>query len=338
MTSYPQAQAIADIITPASRIAILQADNPDGDSLGSALALEQILHDMGKEPILYCGVDIPSYLSYMAGWDRVSKDLPPKFDAAIIVDTSADSLFEQLDKTKQKGWVATKPTVVIDHHDVENTIKFANVICNQPAVATGEVIYELARQLQWPLSLTAKEMITSAIMSDSLGLTTDATTARTIHIVAELVEGGVNIPKLEQKRRELMHKSPELIDYKGRLLQRIEYFADSRITSVTIPWAEIEQYSPQYNPSMLVIDDMRTATGAQIAISFKLYSDGHVTAKIRANYGYPIAGELAKHFGGGGHPYASGFKITQARPFNEIKSECIEYATELLDNLEKEPA
>src|SRR6476661_88199 len=98
MQSYPEASQIQETLDNAQRIVILQADNPDGDSLGSALALEQILHDMGKEPVLYCGVDIPSYLSFMPGYDRVTKDLPAQFDASIIVDTSADSLFEQLQK------------------------------------------------------------------------------------------------------------------------------------------------------------------------------------------------------------------------------------------------
>src|SRR6266852_4082987 len=182
MATYPEADQIKDALALSQRVVILQADNPDGDSLGSALALEQILHDMGKEPILYCGVDIPSYLSYLQGWDRVTKYLPPQFDASIIVDTSADSLFEQLEKTGQKGWVASKPTILIDHHPVENSILFANIVCNQPAVATAEVIYELAQQLGWPLNLTAKKMLVSAIMSDSLGLTTEATTARSIGI------------------------------------------------------------------------------------------------------------------------------------------------------------
>lgn len=333
---YPEAEQINQILGGAQRIVVLQADNPDGDSLGSALALEQILHEMGKEPILYCGVDLPSYLSYLPGWDRVTKELPAQFDAAIIVDTSADSLFEQLEKTGQKGWVAAKPTILIDHHPVENSILFANVVCNQIAVSTSEVVYELAGQLGWPLNLAAKEMILAAIMSDSLGLTTEATSARSIHIVGELVAGGVSIAALEQKRRELMHKSPELIKYKGELLQRIEYFADNRIASITIPWKEIERYSPQYNPSMLVLDEMRGTIGTKIAIAFKLYSDGHATGKIRCNFGTPLANQLAAAFGGGGHPYASGFKVTSARPFNELKSECMQKATELLDNFERD--
>jgi len=333
---YPEADAIQTILNDATRVVIMQADNPDGDSMGSALALEQIIGDMGKEPLLYCGVDIPSYLTYLSGWDRISKDIPQHFDAAIIVDTSAMSLFEQLEKTGQKGWVMAKPVIVLDHHPVENTLTFAKVVCNKEVVATGELIYELAQQLKWPLNITAQEMLATAIMSDSLGLITEGTSARSIHVIGEMVEHGVSLAKLENNRREMMRKSPELVKYKGDLLQRIEYYADNRIAVVSIPWREIEKYSPQYNPSMLVIDEMRSTIGTQVAIAFKYYNDGHMTAKIRANFGYPVAGKLAEHFGGGGHPYASGFKVTQSRPFNEVKSECIQYATELLNNLKQE--
>ena len=335
-SDYPEAGQIKDIVSSAKTILIMQADNPDGDSLGSALALEHILGDLGKEPILYCGVDIPSYLHYLKGWDRIEKDIPTNFDVSIIVDTSADSLFEVLGRSGQRSKVAGKPCIVIDHHAVDSTIDYASVLCNKTAVATGEVIYELAAQLDWPISLDAANNLTSAIMSDSLGLTSEGTSARSIQIVSELVEKGVSIAKLENDRRDLMRKSPDLVRYKGQLLERIEYFNDNRVATITIPWDEIETYSHDYNPSMLVIDDMRLTTGTDIAIAFKLYKDGKMTAKIRCNYNRGIAGDLAKHFGGGGHVYASGFKITDGRLFKDVKDECIRVATELLDKLEQD--
>jgi phosphoesterase RecJ-like protein len=333
MQSYPEASKIKEILDGAQNIVIIQADNPDGDSLGSSLALEHILGDMGKEPHLYCGVDIPSYLTYMEGWDRVSKELPKQFDASIIVDTSSDSLLGQLEKSGLKNYITSKPCIVIDHHATEATITFATVMCNYPAVATSEVIYELAKQLDLPLNVQAKSHIATAIMADSLGLVTEATSARSIHIIAELVEGGVSLTQLEHDRRLLMRKSPELIHYKGELLERVEYYADNRLAIISIPWREIERYSQQYNPSMLVMEDMRMTTGTQVAIALKMYKDGRMTAKIRCNSDAPIAANLAEHFGGGGHAYSSGFKVQDGRPFNEIKSECIQKATELLEKL-----
>jgi phosphoesterase RecJ-like protein len=336
MTQYKEAANIKKILNDAHNIVIIQADNPDGDSLASALALEQILHEMRKEPYLYCGVDIPSYLRYLRGWDRVNKDLPSKFDASILVDCSSKTLLETLDRSGHTSWLAAKPFIILDHHDVKPDIPYATVICNQVAVSTGEVIYELAEELDWQLNQVACNMLVTSILSDSLGLTTDAVTARSIHIVGELVEKGVKLAELEEKRRETMRKSPELVRYKGKLLERVEYHDEDRIATITIPWDEIEKYSPSYNPPMLVMDDMRLTENTDIAIAFKLYKGDKVTGKIRANAGKGIANRLAEHFGGGGHAYAAGFKVMDGRSFNEIKAECLKLTSELLDKLEKE--
>lgn len=334
MKKYPEADRIREIVDGANDIVIVQADNPDADSLASALALEQILGELGKSPQLYCGVDIPSYLLYLPGADRVTKDLPNRFDASIIVDTSSDSLLQQLDNAGQKGWLAAKPAIILDHHATEPTIDYAKVILNPPAVATAEVVYELTRQLGWPLNAIAKDLLAIGILSDSLGLMSQATTSRSIRVIAELVDGGVNLAELEDARRATMKREPELVGYKGELLQRVEFYGDSRVATVTIPWEEIEKYSPLYNPSMLVIDDMRLAKGCEVAIAFKVYRDGKITAKIRSNYGRPISDKLAERFGGGGHPYAAGFKLTDGRSYEDAKRQAIEAAIELLDAAE----
>lgn len=335
---YKEAESIRKIIDEAKSIVIIQADNPDIDSLASSLALESILGSLGKSIHLYCGVDLPSYLHYLPGWGRVSRDIPKQFDASIIVDTASDSLLTQLDNSGAKGWVAARPVIVLDHHSTEPTIGYAKVICAPKAVATGEVVYELAKQLSWQVDDTGKKLIAMAILSDSLGLMSESTTPRSIRIIAELVESGVSLAELESARRETLRREAELIHYKGELLKRVEFHADGHIATITIPWAEIEKYSPLYNPSMLVIDDMRLAKGTEVAIAFKLYPEGKITAKIRCNYGWGIADKLAEHFGGGGHPLASGFKITDGRAYEQIKSEIIEVATKLLKQIEQETA
>lgn len=331
---YPEINKIIDILGSSKSVVIVQADNPDADSLASALALEQILGDRGIEIHLYCGVDLPSYLTYMPGSDRVVNELPNKFDASIIVDTASDSLLEQLKLKGQKGWLAAKPSIIIDHHASKPTIDFTTVICSHKAVATAQLIYEIAISQKWTINSLAQELLAMGILSDSLGLTSEATTARSIHIIAELVEGGVNLAQLESARRETMRREPELIYYKGELLKRVEFHSNNRIATITIPWAEIEKYSPLYNPPMLVIDDMRLVKGTDLAICFKFYKDGKITGKIRCNYSKGIADKLAEHFGGGGHPYAAGFKITDGRSLDEIKTECIKVATKLLDDLD----
>lgn len=332
------ANSLKELIDQAHTIVVAQADNPDGDSLATSLALEHILGDMGKEVVLFCGVDISSYLQYLPGWDRVTKELPNKFDLSIIVDTSAINLFESLQRSNQLKLLSSKPCVIIDHHNVEASIPFATLNINKKAVATGEVVYELAKELDWPLNHQAKEMLAISIMSDSLGLVSEGTTPRSIHIIAELVEAGVSLAALDDARKQSMRKHPSLLAYKGQLLQRVELHEDNQIATISIPWEEIQKYSPLYNPSMLVLDEMRFVEGTRIAIAFKTYADGKITAKIRANYGVGIAGKLSEHFGGGGHSYASGFKITDGRTLDKIKAETIKVTRDLLAELNQENA
>lgn len=326
---------IKELVNGAQKIVVVQADNPDADSLGSALALEHILGDLGKDVALYCGVDIPTYLRYLSGWDRVLNELPSTFDLSIIVDASTYTLLEQLETTGQLAWIKSTPSIVLDHHaTVEKPLDFASASIVDPEVASaGELIYHLSTELGWKISTEAAEHLMTSILGDTQGLMNDLTRSSTYHTMAELVELGANRSKLEELRREY-GKMPEIIfKYKGELIHHTQFAANGAIAHVSIPQAEINEYSPLYNPGPLVQFDMLQVQGVRLAIVFKSYDDGHTTAALRANNGYPIAGKLAEHMGGGGHDYASGFKTIDGKPFNEVKSECIAYATELLNNL-----
>ena len=263
------------------------ADNPDGDSLASALALEQIVADLGKEPHLYCGVDVPDYLKHLPGWDRVNRDMPNQFDLTIIVDTSANILLEKLNNSHYKNWVAAKPVIVLDHHsDVDCDIPYATTcgINDSDAVATGEVIFHLATQLKWSINLPAKSMIAGSILSDSLGLTSEGTTASTYRIMADLIDSGVDRPALEEARRALTAKMPtEIFKYKAKLIERTELLAD-QLALVTVPHDELMEYSPLYNPAPLIQIDMLQTEKVRVAIVLKHYKDGKVTGSIRCGY------------------------------------------------------
>jgi phosphoesterase RecJ-like protein len=336
---YRQANSIKKIVNDAHKLVIVQADNPDADSLGSALALEHILEDLGKKVYLYCAVDMPTYLRYMPGWDRLQSELPQHFDASIIVDASTMTLLEKLTASGQQGWLASKPCIVVDHHEtVDNAIPFSNVIINDPKRAsTGELIYLLAKQLGWSVSAAAQEFLMSSILGDTQGLTNQLASAQTYRILAEFIENGVDRPALEERRREYGKMPPAIYHYKADLIKRTEFTAGGRLALVVIPQAEINEYSPLYNPAPLIQGDMLQTAGVELALVFKHYGDGKVTGAIRCNSMAPIGGQLAEHSGGGGHAFASGFKITNGRSVNEIKADCIQVATDLLNKLLDKP-
>jgi phosphoesterase RecJ-like protein len=279
---------------------------------------------------------MPTYLRYLAGWDRVQSELPKQFDLSIVVDASTMTLFEKLSASGQQGWVAAKPCIVLDHHEVvENLIPFATVTINDHhRASTGELIYLLAREFNWALSKTAQEFIMTSILGDTQGLTNQLASSQTYRLMAEMIEAGVNRPQLEELRREYGKMQPEIFRYKGELIKRAEFIDDGRLALVTIPQNEITQYSPLYNPAPLIQNDLLQTIGVQVAVVFKHYADGKITGAIRCNPNAPIAAKLAEKFGGGGHAFASGFKLTDGRSLDEVKSELTNSANTLLATLE----
>lgn len=296
------------LINDANKIIVIQAENPDGDSLGSALALEEILGDLGKQVVLYCPIDIPKYLRYIRGWDRVVSQFDTGADLAIIVDTAADILLSKVLETPGvRHYLESHPVLVIDHHTTESNLSFGHTMLAETAVATSEVIYRLAEQADWSINRQAAENMLIALMSDSLGLTTPNVTANTFRVAADLIELGASSAAIEERRREFMKKSPEVLAYKGKLIERVEYLLDGRLALVKVPFDEIEAYSDQYNPGALIGDELRLVEGVDISVVIKTYPDGKLTGRIRSSL--PIAETVAGYFGGGGHKYASGFRI-----------------------------
>ena len=320
-----------ELLAASQHVAIIQAENPDIDSLGSALALEDILYQLGKKATLYCPVNIPNHIRYLAGWDRVTDIFPFKADLVIIVDTTSRVLLSKLfDDPTISDFLHKIPTIVIDHHKTAPDLPFKPVLTLiKPAVATAEIIFEIIKSMQSSIELN-KELasdLLAAILGDTLGLATPNVTPETFMLVAELTCAGAHVYDIDQARFELAKKAPEILHYKGELLQRVEYEVDGKLALVTIPFEEIKLYSDKYNPSVLVLDEMRFVTGVEVAIALKTYPDGKVTGKIRSNA--PIAETVAGYFGGGGHAHAAGFRVYD--DFATVKAELIEAVRKIYD-------
>ena len=321
------------LIDGAQKIVIIQAENPDGDSLASSLALEEMLGDLGKSVFLYCPVDIPKYLRYIKGWDRVLGDFPSGAELAIIVDTSADVLLGKvLDSPGVRHFLETHPVLVIDHHTTDATLSFDHTILSDTVVATGELLYNLARDTGWTINPQAAENLLIAIMSDSLGLTTPNTTAQSFFVAGELTRLGASNAAIEERRRDFMKKSPEILAYKGKLIERIEYLLDGQLALVHVPFDEIQEYSDAYNPGALIGDELRLVEGVALSCVIKTYPDGKLTARLRGNL--PIAESVAGYFGGGGHPYAAGFRVYD--DYDTVLRELVEATDKALREIENQ--
>ena len=321
-------QKFAEFIKGKKTICIIQAENPDGDSLGSAIALDYLLNDI--EVSLYCPVDIPRYLHYFPDWSRVTNEFDFRADGYIIVDTAASILLSKLtDDAAIRNRLYTAPVLVIDHHETADDLDFAHESIIEVKPACAELIYEIAVANKMDIEKPVAEALMQGIESDTLGLTSMAVTARTFEIMAELTQLGANVAELEEMRREYMKKSPRILDYKADLIKRIDYSLDGSLATVLIPWEDIQEYSEEYNPNVLILEELRLVEGVKVAVAIKTYPDGKVTGKIRSTPGAPIAEKIAGYFGGGGHEYASGFR-TYDTNYDEVVADLVRIVPELL--------
>lgn len=321
-----------DFIKDKDSLCIIQAENPDGDSLGSAIALDYLLE--GKDVSLYCPVDIPKYLHYFVDWSRVTSDFDFQVDGYIIVDTAAEVLLSKLlDDPAIRNRLYSTPVLVLDHHETPDDIDFPHESIIEPRPACADLIYHIAKDQKMHISEQAAEAIFQAILSDTLGLTSQSVTTETFITAAELTQLGAKISELEERRREFMKKSPRILDYKADLIKRIEYSLDGALATVHIPWDDIREYSDEYNPNVLILEEMRLVEGVRVAVAVKTYPDGKVTGKIRTAPDAPVADKIAGYFGGGGHPYAAGFR-TYDTNYEEVVRDLVKIIPELVNDVE----
>ena len=324
----------SDFLEGKQKLCIIQAENPDGDSLGSAVALDYLLGD--KEISLYCPVDIPQYLHYFGDWSRVSNEFDYRADGYIIVDTAAEVLLSKLlEDTAIRNRLYSAPVFVIDHHETEDDLNFPHEAIIEVLPSCTQVIYRIAKELKLEINREAAEALFQGLLSDTLGLTSASVTAETFETAAELTRLGANVSELEDRRREFMKKSQRILDYKADLIKRIEYSLDGALATVHIPWEDITEYSQEYNPNVLILEEMRLVEGVRVAVAIKTYPDGKVTGKIRCSTDAPIAEQVAGYFGGGGHPYAAGFR-TYDTSYNEMVRDLVQIIPKMLEETDEE--
>lgn len=324
-------KTFSDFIADKNSLTIIQAENPDGDSLGAAIALDYLLAD--KEVSLYCPVDIPKYLHYYQDWSRVSNQFNFKSDGYIIVDTAAEVLLSKLlDDSAIKNRLYSAPVFVIDHHETADDLNFPHQSIIEPRPACCDVIYQIAVSEQFPIDQPAASALFQGILSDTLGLSSASVTAETFRTAAALTDLGAVVSDLEEARHEFMKKSPRILDYKADLIKRIDYSLDGTLATVHIPWDEIREYSDEYNPNVLILEEMRLVENVEVAVAIKSYPDGKVTGKIRTAPSAPIAEQIANYFGGGGHPFAAGFR-TYDTTYEEVLADLVKIVPELKQSL-----
>lgn len=283
--------------------------SPDGDTLGSAMALRLRLAAMGKSVRVLLDGEVPSSLDYLLKFGEVEKPGEPwAADLALAVDVSCR---ERLGAC-EKAFDAARRTALVDHHG--SNPGFADLSwIDGDAPATAVVVYRLLEAMGGPVSRDEAICLYTALSTDTGNFLYASTNAESFCIMSALMEAG--LPLAEYGRRLFRVKEVSFVRLLGRALPSLRLTCGGRVAGLRLTAAQMEQAGARSAHADGVVDYAIDLEGVSLAYFARETEDGQVKVSLRALEPYRVD-EVAARFGGGGHRLASG--LTVKRPLEEI--------------------
>jgi phosphoesterase RecJ-like protein len=292
-----QIQTFGDLVLRADRILIISHIRPDGDAVGSTLGLGLMLEELGKKINLVLEDGLPKVFNHLTGADRIIKEAVGVYDLVIVVDSSdIDRIGSVLDDHGDAD-------VNIDHHPTNTQFAKLNLV-RDDAVATVEIIFDLAKELSYPITLPVAEALLTGLLTDSLGFRTSNTNPQTLRIAAELMEVGANLPDLY--RKAMLEKSIEAVKYWGYGLSKIQIEDRLVWTSLSLEDRLAANYPGRDDADLINI--LSRIKETDISLILVEQKNGTVKVSWRSRPGFDVS-QIAVQFGGGGHKPAAGAEI-----------------------------
>ena len=300
--------------------------SPDGDTLGSAMALRLRLAAMGKSVRVLLDGEVPSSLDYLLKFGEVEKPGEPwAADLALAVDVSCR---ERLGAC-EKAFDAARRTALVDHHG--SNPGFADLSwIDGDAPATAVVVYRLFEAMGMPVSKDEAICLYTALSTDTGNFLYASTNAESFRIMSALMEAG--LPLAEYGRRLFRVKEVPFVRLLGRALPSLRLTCGGRVAGLRLTAAQMEQAGARSAHADGMVDYAIDLEGVSLAYFARETEDGQVKVSLRALEPYRVD-EVAVRFGGGGHRLASG--LTVKRPLEEIASQIEAALADVLGSAEE---
>ncbi len=322
-----ESQAVIRTIRQGKSFLVTTHYGPDGDALGSALALAQGLKKLRKRVKIYNQDPVPINLRFLPDSGAVTQNLAAdeRFDASFIVDCAEP---ERAGKVFQKH-PGRGCLVVIDHHKKSGRAGDINLI-EPKAPSTGFVVLKLLRELKVPLTRDIATAVYTTLVTDTGNFRYSNTDASVLRLAASLVEKGIE-PWWVAK--QVFESFPvERIFLLGKVLPTLHVSSDGRYASLTLTQQMLKETGATRDLSDEFINYPRSILGVEVAIQFRETEEGSWKVSFRSTERVDVA-ELAAQFGGGGHARAAGCELKE--PFESARSkifQAVEAALKIVEN------
>ena len=323
---WPRLEDVVDsirrIVQSTDRVTCLAHKDADADSLGSALAFAISLHSLGQNVRVVVPEPLPRLLEYLPGFETVETGGAPLGDTVFTFDCATLGRFGE-----RRAEVERASTVVnIDHHLSNTSFGTINLV-DATASATGQVIYDLLRELGAPIGPAVATNLYAALFTDTGGFRHENTTEASLRLAASLVAAGADpgwVALKSYKSRSLAQ-----VRLEGLAVAKMHSEMDGRLLWSEVTMAMLEEAGADMQDAEGIIDALQSIASMEVAILFKEHTPDRSKISVRTREPFD-ATEVCTPFGGGGHRRAAGAEFGDPLPIAERK--VLEVARRLIDS------
>ena len=303
-------------IKKSNNIVLLCHQNPDGDAIGSTLAMYHLLKKINKKVDMVIE-KVPNRFAFLDGYDNIKISSDQIYDLGIVLDTATVgkinnpyNILSQIDKI-----------IVLDHHISNTKYGYLNHIEELPACC--EVVYNLVKKMNIKLDELVAEALCTGLLTDTGGLSHPDVKTSTYQMAAELSKI-VNIPTIYKKVLGTITQNQFALKKIG--IENLEFYKDNQVALTYITEEDLNKLNLPKSEADILAGLGREIEGVEISIFIRKYQDEN-RVSLRSNN--IDVNEVAKIFGGGGHKNASG--ITTTMDFALLKEELIREVGKIID-------
>jgi len=294
--------AICRVLREKDRFLVACHENPEGDAIGSELALALALRKMGKTATVLNADPVPANLLFLPGADTVVHTGDgSKYDVAVVVDCGSP------ERTGSVGQELRKcPLLVnIDHHRTNGDLGELSLV-DPDAAATGLLIHRVLSAMGYEIGLDVATNIYVAVLTDTGSFHYGSSSPEAFEVAGEMVRRGVDPWAVAEQVYET--QSARRLRLLGRVLASLEVSADGRVACITTMREDLREFASGKDALEGFINYPRSIVGVEVAVSFREEEGGAFRVSFRSK-GRVDVSAVAARFGGGGHRNAAGCTV-----------------------------
>ena len=287
-------------------IGIISHYRPDGDAIGSTLALGLALRNMGKDVTLWNEDGVPARYAFLEGSELIQpvpESVPAELELLICVDTGD---FKRVGDRAAALFAGFPCMANIDHHGTNSCYGHVNVVAGG-ASACGAVLFRILHAMGAPLTRPIAAALYVAINTDTGSFQYGSTTPEDMRAVAELMEQGIDHADIN--RRVYQEKPLSELRVTAEVIGNMVVEAEGQLSHYSMTTAVKERMGLGLEDTKDLVDIIRVVSGVRVSIIFEELGDGRIRMSLRSKDPAVSVADIATQFGGGGHAMAAGIRM-----------------------------